>query len=146
MMEKFSLVAVKRWWIPEWLFTACVGWYRLFDLDVADWPWIKTFLTTEAFHYHGDALIYGKAQNCRICKAKETAMPQPITMFAVQSSTILSIGYDAEAQELHVVFTGGHEYVYPGFPSDLWKQFREAPSIGKFFASRIKKAYHGEKQ
>ena len=71
-------------------------------------------------------------------------MPQPV-MFSVQSSTILSIGYDAEAQELHVIFVGNHEYVYRDFPSDLWKDFLYAPSIGKFFASRVKKSFPSER-
>jgi hypothetical protein len=67
-IDEFTLVAVKRWWIPEWLFAACVGWYRLFDLDVADWPWMRAFLMTEAFHYHGIFLIYGKKERCRACR------------------------------------------------------------------------------
>ena len=71
-------------------------------------------------------------------------MPQPI-MFAVQSSTILSIGYDSDAQELHIIFVGNHEYVYRDFPSDLWKDFLYAPSIGKFFASRVKKSFPSER-
>ena len=144
MKAELLLVAVKRWWIPEWLFSACVGWYRLFDLDVSDWPWIRAFLTTEAFHYHGDTVIYGKAETCRVCKAKETTMP--VTMFSVQSSTILSIGYDAENKALHILFNGGHEYLYRDVPASLWDEFREAPSAGKFFAAHIKRQYHGEKQ
>ena len=144
MKAELLLVAVKRWWIPEWLFSACVGWYRLFDLDIADWPWIRAFLTTEAFHYHGDTVIYGKAETCRACKAKETTMP--VTMFSVKSSTILSIGYDSDAYELHILFVGNHEYVYRDFPSDLWQQFREAESVGRFFAQKIKKQFHGQRQ
>ena len=72
-------------------------------------------------------------------------MPQPV-MFAVQSSTILSIGYDEEAKELHILFVGGHEYVYRDFPADLWNQFRVADSVGRFFAQHIKKQFRGEKQ
>ena len=70
----------------------------------------------------------------------------PVTMFAVQSSTILAIGYDAEKSELHLIFNGGHEYVYRDFPADLWTQFREAPSVGKFFSQHVKKQFHGERQ
>ena len=47
MTEEYTLVAKKRWWIPEFVFAACVYWYRLFDLDIADWPWISKFLTEE---------------------------------------------------------------------------------------------------
>ena len=76
-------------------------------------------------------------------------MPQPV-MFAVNSSTILSIGYDSEAKALHIIFNGNHEYVYrgkdeQGFPTDLWEKFKDAKSVGTFFAQHIKKQYHGEK-
>ena len=72
-------------------------------------------------------------------------MPQ-VTMFAVQSSTILGIGYDSDAQELHIIFVGNHEYVYRDVPPDLWQQFRGAESVGRFFAQHIKKQYRGERQ
>ena len=76
-------------------------------------------------------------------------MPE-VTMFSVQSSTILSIGYSEEKQELHIIFNGNHEYVYrgkdeQGFPADLWEKFKDAKSVGTFFAQHIKKQYHGEK-
>ena len=41
---------------------------------------------------------------------KETIMP--VTMFSVESSTIISIGYSEENQELHILFVGNHPYVY----------------------------------
>ena len=70
----------------------------------------------------------------------------PVTMFSVKSSTILSIGYDSDAYELHILFVGNHEYVYRDFPSDLWQQFREAESVGRFFAQNIKKKFTGVRQ
>lgn len=69
----------------------------------------------------------------------------PVTMFSVESSTILSIGYSETEQELHILFVGSHEYVYRDVPPDLWTQFREASSIGKFFASRVKKSFSSER-
>lgn len=73
-------------------------------------------------------------------------MPE-VTMFAVESSTITAIGYSEEKQELRIIFTGNHEYVYRNFPADLWNQFRMAPSVGKFFSQNIKKqGFRGEKQ
>ena len=69
----------------------------------------------------------------------------PVTMFAVQSSSILSIGYDEEAQGLHIMFNGGHEYVYRDVPAELWEQFREANSIGKFFSREIRGIYPTKK-
>ena len=75
---------------------------------------------------------------------KETIMP--VTMFAVQSSTILSIGYSEAEQELHILFVGNHLYTYKDFPPDLWEEFREAESVGRFFAQFIKKKYTGVRQ
>ena len=65
----WSLVAIKRRWIPDWLFTLFVYGYRFFDSDVAEHPWARTFLTTKAFHYHdlGPA-IYGFQEHCRMCR------------------------------------------------------------------------------
>ena len=45
MEEEYILIREKRWWIPFWIFYLIVRWYRLFDLDVADWPWISVILT-----------------------------------------------------------------------------------------------------
>jgi hypothetical protein len=45
MEEEYILIREKRWWIPFWIFYLIVHWYRLFDLDVADWPWISVILT-----------------------------------------------------------------------------------------------------
>ena len=70
----------------------------------------------------------------------------PVTMFAVQSSTILSIGYDSDTQELHIIFNGSHEYVYRDVPPDLWNEFRQAESVGRFFAQFIKKKFTGVRQ
>ena len=75
---------------------------------------------------------------------KETIMP--VTMFSVESSTLISIGYSEENQELHILFVGNHPYVYKDFPSDLWQQFRKAESVGRFFAQFVKKKYTGVRQ
>ena len=76
---------------------------------------------------------------------EEKFMPE-VTMFAVESSTILSIGYSKEKQELHIIFNGNHEYVYRDVPADLWEEFRKAESIGRFFAQNIKKKFTGVRQ
>ena len=68
-----------------------------------------------------------------------------ITMFAIISSTISAIGYDPDAQELHIIFNGNHEYVYRDVPADLWDQFRAAESVGRFFHQNIKPVYVGKK-
>lgn len=70
-------------------------------------------------------------------------MPTP-TMYACASTTILAIGYDEPSQELHIAFTSG-TYVYHKVPQEVYDEFMNAESIGKFFHSRIKKVYAGTK-
>ena len=63
-------------------------------------------------------------------------------MQPVDSSSIDAIGYDAEAQELHVRFLeSGETYVYAGVPELVWRQLLHAPSKGTFVNDRIRDAY-----
>jgi hypothetical protein len=47
--------------------------------------------------------------------------------FAVSSSTIQSVGYDAETMTLAVGFVNGTEYHYYGVPPEVVEQLRMAP-------------------
>jgi hypothetical protein len=71
-------------------------------------------------------------------------------MIPVVSSTIKAIGYDEESESiksrLTVIFAGGARYVYPGVPRELWERFKDAESVGRFFAREIKPAFPGVKQ
>ena len=69
--ESWQLSAIKRWWIPQRLFTILVHCCRLIGSDASEHPWLSFLLTTEAFHYHdiGRAL-YGKKENCKACKSR----------------------------------------------------------------------------
>lgn len=60
--------------------------------------------------------------------------------FAVSSSTIQSIGYDAETMTLAVCFVQGTEYHYHGVPADVVEQLRLAPSAGRFLNEHVKNA------
>ena len=68
----------------------------------------------------------------------------------VVSSTIKSIGYQEETEhiksQLIVIFTSGTRYVYAGVPRELWERFKDAESVGRFFAREIKPAFPGVKQ
>ena len=59
----------------------------------------------------------------------------------VQSSSIEMVGYDAEAQQLHVTFKKTGTYVYGGVPPHVWDQLMAAPSKGNFVNTIIKPSY-----
>jgi hypothetical protein len=56
----------------------------------------------------------------------------------VDSSTIDQIGYDEDQQEVHVIFKSGQHYIYSDVSSDVWDQFRDASSKGKFLNEEFK--------
>lgn len=57
------------------------------------------------------------------------------------SSNIASYGYDAERGVLEVEFHGGRVYHYKGVASEVFEEFKDSPSMGAFFSSRIRMAY-----
>ena len=58
-----------------------------------------------------------------------------------KSSMIDYISYDAEVQLLIIRFNNGKVYVYTGVPLNLWRDFTEAPSLGKFFLANIRDSF-----
>lgn len=63
-------------------------------------------------------------------------------MHYVQSSTVESVGYDAESAELHVTFLSSPvTYVYQGVPADLFERLMLAPSKGTFLHWEVKGTY-----
>jgi len=65
----WQLTAIKRWWIPEWVFSLVVHSCRFFETDVAQMPRLRRLLLTEDFHYHDlGGVRYGK--HCRHCPPK----------------------------------------------------------------------------
>ena len=66
-------------------------------------------------------------------------------MYPVESSNIARIGWDAESG-LRIEFKpSGAAYTYPGVSFDVWNDFQESESKGKFFAANIKGKYEGVK-
>ncbi len=63
-----------------------------------------------------------------------------VNMKAVKSSQIHSIGFDPGSRALHVKFNSSPDslYVYGGVPAALHNSMMKAPSVGKFFNSRVK--------
>ena len=70
-------------------------------------------------------------------------MPQ---MNLVDSSLLHSIGYDPQAETLYVNFLNGGLYSYANVPPEVFEEFQEAPSAGKFFLTKIKGQYPTTKE
>lgn len=59
----------------------------------------------------------------------------------VSSSTVGSIGYDADSQILEVEFLNGSVYQYLNVPREEFDQFQSAASKGSYLARNIKNRY-----
>lgn len=67
-------------------------------------------------------------------------------MIYVDSSNIEAIGYDDDAQELHVQFLGGRYYIYHDVPRNIFDELMNASSKGSFLNREVKSAYRFTKQ
>ena len=56
----------------------------------------------------------------------------------VQSTAITSIRYNADARELDVMFTNGTAYCYDNVPLQVYLEFVDVESKGRFFNEKIK--------
>lgn len=57
----------------------------------------------------------------------------------VRSATVDQIAYDQEALELHVIFrSGGRHYVYSDVPEQVYRDFLDASSKGRFVHAVLK--------
>jgi hypothetical protein len=63
----------------------------------------------------------------------------------IQSSNIKKTEYDTETKNLLVTFNNGAIYEYQEVPHQLYTQFRMSESQGKFFSSKIAKAFKYKK-
>jgi len=63
----------------------------------------------------------------------------------VESSNIEAIGYIKETKELMVQFTSGVVYAYYDVPEEVYQDFLDAESKGKYLAEHIKDAYKYDK-
>ena len=68
------------------------------------------------------------------------------TMNLVDSTLLHSIGYDPENQRLFVNFLKGGLYRYDNVPYEVYEDFQNAPSAGKFFLTKIKHQYPTTKE
>lgn len=63
----------------------------------------------------------------------------------VDSSAILSVGYDPDTETLEVEFASGGVYEYHGVPRKVFQELMAAPSKGQFLAKRIRGQYESSK-
>jgi hypothetical protein len=59
-------------------------------------------------------------------------------MPAVASRAIRAIDYDPPSRTLLVIFIDGGGYAYADVPPELYADFLEAESKGRFFAERVR--------
>lgn len=68
-------------------------------------------------------------------------------MHFVDSSSVEAIGYDADAQELHVRFLkSGETYVYYSVEEWVFAELMQAASKGNYVNTRVKPHYQCGKQ
>jgi len=63
----------------------------------------------------------------------------------VTSSNIEAIGYDKETETLRVWFKAGSVYDYEKVPEHIFESFKNAISVGTYFATIIKGNYQHKK-
>jgi len=63
----------------------------------------------------------------------------------VQSSNLVKTEYDTETKKLVVEFKNGMKYEYDDVPHQTYTQFRISESQGKFFNTKISKAFKYKK-
>lgn len=67
-------------------------------------------------------------------------------MIYVDSSNIEAIGYDEDAEELHVQFLGRGYYVYHDVPRNIFDDLMNASSKGSFLNREVRGVYRFTKQ
>jgi len=63
------------------------------------------------------------------------------TMLKVDSSNVNEIGYDEKENDIFVRFKNGYLYAYFGVPVNVWEDFLNAESKGKFVHTSLKGKY-----
>jgi lysyl-tRNA synthetase, class II len=58
-----------------------------------------------------------------------------------QSEVIKSFDYDTKTKTLKIEFTNGGVYKYHDVPDSIYKELKDAPSVGKYFNTHIKEKF-----
>lgn len=59
----------------------------------------------------------------------------------VESTTLRSVGYDAETRVLEVEFTSGKVYQYADVPESVYRELLGAESLGRYFSASVRNVY-----
>ena len=59
----------------------------------------------------------------------------------VSSTSLRSVGYDPENQELEIEFTSGKVYRYHHVSPEVYAELMQAESLGQFFNAQIRDNY-----
>ena len=58
----------------------------------------------------------------------------------VDSTSVDQIGFDEDANEIHVIFkSGNRHYIYSEVSLEIWERFRDSPSKGIFVNEEFKR-------
>ena len=68
-----------------------------------------------------------------------------LIMQTVDSEAVWQIGYEAAERVLYIRFSSGDLYGYEDVPPELYADFIDAPSQGRFFMAEIDGNYRFEK-
>lgn len=68
-------------------------------------------------------------------------MHKAIPMHEVESSQLSFIGYDEDTNTLYVTFKNNATFKYIDVPEQVYKDFKEANSVGSYFNMYIKTKY-----
>ena len=71
-------------------------------------------------------------------QAKDDPLTVPIRREAVESSSIASIGFNAELQVLEIEFRSGALYRYLAVPPAVFDGLQKAESKGRYFTQNIR--------
>lgn len=64
----------------------------------------------------------------------------------VESSDIVSVGYDPDVKILEVMFFGGRTYQYANVPENVYQELINSESVGSYFNTQIRDKYPFAKQ
>ena len=64
-----------------------------------------------------------------------------IILYPVESGVMSHVGFDEPTRTLSILFHTGKRYEYDGVPEQVFKDFMDAPSKGRFFNDHIDEKY-----
>lgn len=92
-----------------------------------------------------DQAIDTAAQDEQEDQQDQTVQRKTVPMVPVKSSNLKSVGYDAEARELYILFKNDKMYRYTDVPEAIADSLVSADSAGKFYHASIKGIYTSER-